>query len=76
MSKFLVICLFLLLSCTNNKTNKKEVGGKPPTNSICTSTACADFNSLNNKIRDGLISKQEALKKIQTFLRVNNENNL
>lgn len=68
MNKFFVICLFLLLCCTNNKTNKKEVGGKAPNNSICTSTACADFNALNNRIRDGLISKQEALKEIQTLL--------
>jgi len=68
MSKFLIVCFLLLLSCTNNKTNKKEVGGKAPNNSIITSAACDSFNSLNNKIRDGLISKQEALKKIQTLL--------
>lgn len=68
MIKFLAICLLLLLSCTNNKKNLKEVGGKAPNNSIRTSTACADFNSLNNKIRDGLISKQDALKKIQILL--------
>jgi murein DD-endopeptidase MepM/ murein hydrolase activator NlpD len=68
MSKFLVICLFLLLSCTSNKTNKKEVGGKAPNDSICISTDCAAFNTLNNKIRDGLISKQDALQEIQTLL--------
>ncbi len=68
MSKFLIVCLLLLLSCTNNKSNKKEFGGKSPINSNVASAACVDFNSLNNKIRDGLISKQEALKIIQTLL--------
>jgi len=73
MSKFLIISIWTLLSCTGNKENKKEVGGFTPYSSILPSNTftpdtCFDFNSLNNKVRDGLISKQEALKQIQTLL--------
>ncbi len=73
MSKLLVVCILSIFSCANNEKKQKEVGGEAPHYSIGSSDTtlletCAYFNSLNNKIRDGLVSKQEALKRIQTLL--------
>jgi len=68
MSKFLFCCFLSLLGCTNNEIIKNEILiVSSPTSRVLKDT-CVDFNSLNNKIRDGLISKQEALKNIQKLL--------
>lgn len=68
MSRFLIVYILSMFSCTTNETSKKEVGGFAPNTSFVVADTCIDFNYLNTKIRDGLISKQEALKQIQTLL--------
>jgi len=68
MSKFIFACILSLLSCSSNEPKKKEVATLQQTTSLISSHTCVDFNSLNTKIRDGLISKQEALKQIQILL--------
>jgi len=68
MSKLLIICFLFLLSCSNNSATKSEMNIiQNPVQPSSTNT-CVDFNSLNNKIRDGIISKDEALKQIQLLL--------
>lgn len=70
MSRFFLAYIILLLCCNNNEATKRSLEGVAlQTSSVVADTdTCIDFNSLNNKIRDGLILKQEALKQIQIFL--------
>lgn len=65
MSNYFFALILSLLGCSNTETKKKEV--VTPCSFISTDT-CVDFNSLNNKIRDGLITKDIALQEIQTLL--------
>ncbi len=68
MNKFILISIIFLLGCSFNEAKNQEakdcknVIKSPPTGK------CVDFNSLNNKIRDCLISKEDALKQIQILL--------
>jgi murein DD-endopeptidase MepM/ murein hydrolase activator NlpD len=68
MNRFLIILTILMFSFTNNAPSKKETVGNAPYASFVFADTCIDFNSLNNKIRDGNISKPEALKQIQNLL--------
>jgi len=67
MNKFIIACILSLLSCSNTEPTEKIEKAQGSTSSILTDT-CIDFNSLNNKIRDGFISKSEALKQIHSLL--------
>ena len=68
MNRLFITCIFFLLSCSSNKANKKEAEIIHSNSSSILSDTCIDFNSLNNKIRDGLISKSEALKELKNLL--------
>jgi hypothetical protein len=68
MSKFLIVGVISFLCFTKNETNIKTVNRINPISSIFLADSCPDFNSLNNKIRDGRISKQEALKQLQILI--------
>ena len=69
MSKTFIAFILSLLSCSPNEAKKEEVRKiqNYPT-SLVSSDTCVDFNSLNNKIRDQLIVKGEAIKQIQILL--------
>jgi murein DD-endopeptidase MepM/ murein hydrolase activator NlpD len=67
MSKYLIVCL-LSLFILKNGINKKELSLNNQNSSFLLANTFPDFNSLNTKIRDGRISKQEAIKQIQILL--------
>jgi murein DD-endopeptidase MepM/ murein hydrolase activator NlpD len=68
MSKFFFIFFLINWSCFNEEQNKNKEKIIQNSISYIESDNCFDFNKLNTKIRDGLISKQDALKQIQTLL--------
>ncbi len=68
MSKLLTCCFLYLFSCANNEIVENKILIVNSPNSKILVDTCVDFNYLNNKIRDGLISKNEALKIIQKLL--------
>jgi len=68
MNRFFVICFLFLLSCSNNEIKKREFGKAQVSFSYNSKDTCIDFNSLNTKIRDGIISKKEALSEIKIVL--------
>jgi murein DD-endopeptidase MepM/ murein hydrolase activator NlpD len=58
-----------MFSCTNSQIEIKErLQTFPLKTSYVPTDTCGDFNSLNIKIRDGYISRLEALKEIQKLL--------
>lgn len=67
MNKFWGSCIAMLLFCANNVYNKSEwkVNTAPD---MSLDGICTDFNALNTKIRDGLISKKDALNRIQELM--------
>ncbi len=68
MNKLFVTFILFQLQCSDNELKKVELGtilSKPISNS---SDTCLLFNSFNSKIRDGQISKQEALNEIKILL--------
>ena len=68
MNRHLFILILLLLSCSNNAIEKKNlIKVQHPVSNI-SSAACVDFNSLNNKILNGLVQRDKALKEIQILL--------
>lgn len=67
MSNFFNCFLISLFLCSYYKLIKNENMIVSHT-TLTFSDTCIDFNSLNTKIRDGLISKQEALKQIQKLI--------
>ncbi len=66
MNRFLIGCLIFLLGCTFN--NKKEFTDVQNSVTAKSLDSCVDFNTLNNNIRDGLLTKENALKQVQTLL--------
>jgi murein DD-endopeptidase MepM/ murein hydrolase activator NlpD len=56
MNNFWVLCIAMFLKCYNPAPNMPE------------QDVCADYNALNTKIRDGLISKKDGLKGIQELI--------
>ncbi|MEI6852867.1 MAG: M23 family metallopeptidase [Bacteroidota bacterium] len=68
MNRLWILSIMFILGCTFNdvkNSNAINILNQAPPISIDT---CVDFNSLNDKIRDGLIAKDEALKQINVFL--------
>ena len=68
MNRLLFIYSALLLSCMNNKVDDKSETKTIVIPFASTTDTCIDFNSLNTKIRDGLIPQKEALKKMQVLI--------
>jgi len=68
MNNFYFFCILSLLSCSNNETKKEKVKIKALSTSLNSIEICVDFNSLNIKIRDALIPKQEGISTIQQLI--------
>ena len=68
MNKFIIAFILLILGCSSNESKKNGTNDIPKVKTSVTDNLCGDYNSLNNKVRDGLIEKDEALKQIQTLL--------
>jgi len=68
MNKLLLIILLAFFSCAGKQTEKIDVIKVSEPDASNYSDTCVDFNSLNTKIRDGLISKEDALKQVQILL--------
>ena len=67
MNKILIGCIISLFIFKNG-TNINEISPTTKSSSFVIADTFPDFNSLNTKIRDGRISKQEALKQLQILL--------
>lgn len=67
MNRTLIVCALLLAACGGDGDRGKAVSASqlPATVSVDTSF---DFNSLNTRIRDGLISRQEAQQQLRALL--------
>jgi peptidoglycan LD-endopeptidase LytH len=67
MNKFWLFSMALFLICLNkvNNTSKPAIGSAP---GMSLNDVCTDYNELNTQIRDGLISKKEAAKRIQDLM--------
>lgn len=68
MNNFLICCILFLLSCSNDEAKKHGAGIIRHSASFSAFDACFNFDSLDARIRDGLVSKQEALKQIKILL--------
>lgn len=71
MKMSIIFCLLILsiLICCSNRMPESTKGNNEKTSSMkATIDSCVDFNSLNTKIRDGKISKQEALAEVQKII--------
>src|SRR5690242_8073122 len=64
MNKFWLFSIAMFLFCLN-KVNNGDVNAAPGQS---LNDVCSDYNALNTQIRDGLISKKEALKRIQELM--------
>lgn len=68
MNKFLLVCILPFFSCIDNVPEKREIAVPQYSSVIIGSNPCDEYNVLNDKIRDGLIGKEEALAQIQSLL--------
>lgn len=67
MNKFWLFSIAMFSICLNqvNSSNKSD---RNPAAGLSLNDVCTDYNALNTQIRDGLISKKEALKRIQELM--------
>lgn len=69
MSRLLIFMILSIIRCSSNPLSvEEELVVLPPNPSNTSHDICVDFNLLNNKIRDGKISRTEALKEMQRLL--------
>lgn len=68
MKIFFIVLLTLLSVFSIFKVNKSNPGARILSSSVISTDTCIDFNSLNNKIRDRTILKEEAIRQIQLLL--------
>ncbi len=68
MNRLLIVFIVLLLNCSNNAPQDDRLVSAGLVESKAIWDSLPDFDALNDKIRDGLIEKSEALKQLQQLL--------